>query len=126
MTTILIIDDDLEIRMILRKFLSTSGFQVVEAADGREGVRQFSNANIDLVITDILMPEKDGLAVIREIHAMDPQMRIIALSGGGMTLSAETSLYVAKKMGAVRSLAKPFTRDELLDLVNIVLESPVE
>ncbi|MBF0613253.1 MAG: response regulator [Magnetococcales bacterium] len=121
MTKILVIDDDGAIRQLLKLILENEGFQVFEAEDGVEGLRVLENEVVDLVITDVLMPEKDGLAVIKELQKTHPTMRVIALSGGGMTLSAETSLFVARRMGAFESLAKPFTKDEVLHLVNKVL-----
>lgn len=119
MNDILIIDDDPDIRVILRKMLEREGYRILEAEDGRDGLHQLAQlqGRVGLVITDVLMPEKDGLAVIREIRAMDAKVPIVALSGGGMMLSAETSLFLAMKMGAVSSLTKPVSREQLLAAV---------
>ncbi|MEO5378414.1 MAG: response regulator [Magnetococcus sp. DMHC-6] len=81
----------------------------------------FQTHSVDLVITDILMPDKDGLAVIRELRGINPQVKIIGLSGGGMILSAQTSLNVARKLGVVRTMSKPFAVDRLLAMVTEVI-----
>lgn len=125
MTRILVIDDDGAIRQLLKLILENEGYKILEAEDGVEGLRILNSDAVDLVITDVLMPEKDGLAVIKELQRTHPTMRVIALSGGGMTLSAETSLFVARRMGAFESLAKPFTKDEVLSLVRKVLAAEV-
>ncbi|MBF0401608.1 MAG: response regulator [Magnetococcales bacterium] len=123
MTNILVIDDDSTIRFLLKAILEQAGYHVLCASGGDEGLQLFRAHTIELVITDILMPGTDGLAVIRELLASDPETKIIALSGGGMVLTAEISLHVARRMGAFESLAKPFTRDELLAMVHRILQA---
>ena len=123
MTCILVIDDDPASCYLVKTILEHAGYQVLLAGGGDEGLRLFRNHAIDVVITDILMPGTDGLAVIRELLTIAPDIKIIALSGGGMILTAETSLHVARKMGAFESLAKPFVRTELLAAVERVLQA---
>jgi YesN/AraC family two-component response regulator len=77
---------------------------------------------VDLVITDVLMPEKDGLEVIMEIRAKLPQVKIIAISGGGR-ISHTDYLVAARRLGAHRTLSKPFIRQELLDTLHELLEA---
>lgn len=123
MTNILIIDDDPSSRYLLKVILEQEGYTVFYAGGGDEGLRIFQANPIDLVITDILMPGTDGLAVIRTLINTVPETKIIALSGGGMILTAETSLHIARKMGAFESLAKPFVRTELLAMVQRILHT---
>lgn len=122
---VLVIDDDRAIRSLVALILGKAGLQVVEAKSGEEGLQYFPTTPIDVVITDILMPGQDGLSVIRELHARFPKLKIIAFSGGGMVLSAEDNLALAMKAGALQSLTKPFTRQELLKTVSRVLRKPL-
>jgi CheY-like chemotaxis protein len=121
MTEILVIDDDSQIRMLLRRILENEGYIVYEAADGKRGIDLLHIHNIELVITDIIMPEKEGLETILDIRHEFPNMKIIAISGGGKT-GLPDFLPAAKKFGAHRTLPKPFGKSELLDAVNGVLE----
>ncbi|WP_130471212.1 response regulator [Candidatus Magnetaquicoccus inordinatus] len=123
MKHILVIDDDPATRYLVKSILEDAGFTVLLASGGEEGLEMFQHHQIALVITDILMPGTDGLAVIRELMATCPTTPVIALSGGGMILTAETSLHIARKMGAFRTMAKPFVRMELLQLINEVLHN---
>ncbi|MBF0368354.1 MAG: response regulator [Magnetococcales bacterium] len=121
MARILVIDDDVGVRELLRAFLDEAGHQVVEAPDGRQGVQLFRDEPADLVITDILMPEKDGVEVIMELKERYPEVRILAVSGGGRGLEAEVNLRVAKEFGAMHVLPKPFTQQELQEAVTALL-----
>ncbi len=121
MMRILVIDDDANIRGILAEMLTTAGYEVVEASNGKEGVRLYRDAPFDLVVTDLLMPEKDGLEVVMELRKDFPQVKIITLSGGGAY--GNSSLETSKALGAARALLKPFMEDQLLEAVREVLES---
>ena len=112
MPHILVIDDDESMRRSLVHTLEKLGHQVSSAPDGKAGVAQAAASPPDLVITDLIMPEKEGLETIMELRAQHPKIRIIAMSGGGR-LSNEDYLHLAKRFGARVSLAKPFTREEL-------------
>lgn len=123
MTNVLVIDDDPTSRHLVKAILEREGYTLFCASGGDEGLRLFREHPIDVVITDILMPGTDGLAVIRELLSVAPDIKIIALSGGGMILTAEISLQVARKMGAFASMTKPFSRAELLAAVHRVLQA---
>ena len=122
MAHILVIDDDPTIRSLIKTMLENAGYHVLLAVGGAEGLSLFKSNTIDLVITDILMPGTDGLAVIRELLASNSSAKMIALSGGGTTLTAEMSLGVAHKMGVLKSLSKPFSKTELLETVEQALQ----
>lgn len=120
MHTILVIDDEAPMRKMIRTILESSEYQVIEAPNGITGLRLFREHRPALVITDILMPDKEGIETIREIKQVDPHARIIAISGGGRAARTDF-LKVAEKFGALESLKKPFRRNELLASVERVL-----
>lgn len=120
MARILIIDDDREIRHPLRSALENAGHEVLEAADGAEGVRVWEAHGADLVITDVHMPDKDGLEVIMELKAISPEVKIIALSAGDSSGSLN-SLLDAGRFGALRSIRKPFRHAEILSAIDELL-----
>ncbi|MBF0370527.1 MAG: response regulator [Magnetococcales bacterium] len=124
MAKLLVIDDDEAVRVLLRTILEAVGHEILVADGGDEGMRLLESTSVDLVITDILMPEKDGLAVIRELADSHPGVKIIGLSGGGMILSAKTSLQAAEKMGVSQTLSKPFTSQQVLDVIDAALATP--
>ncbi len=107
MSRILIIDDDEQIRSLIREVMERDGHEVIEAPDGATGTRSFREITPDLVITDIIMPDKDGLETIAEIRELDPKVRIVAISGGGRQVDRDY-LPAAKAFGADRVLYKPF------------------
>lgn len=117
---ILVIDDDELIRMTCRNILQKEGYTVVEAGNGNEGLALFKAESPDLVLTDMLMPDKEGLETIADIRALNGKARIIAMSGGGNTQNM-SFLQLAKKMGADRALKKPVKASELLGAVRSVL-----
>ncbi|NCQ35180.1 response regulator [bacterium] len=120
MATILLVDDDDQVRMMLSEVIAKEGHTMVEAADGNQAVRLYDPDTIDLVITDIVMPEKEGLETIREIRAVNPDVRIIAISGGGR-IKPEDYLDWANRIGVDRTFAKPVRRVDLLKAVNDLL-----
>ena len=113
---ILIIDDDAGVRFTLKKILVSAGYEVLEAPDGRRGIELFCHARPDLVITDIIMPEAEGLEVIRDLRARNRACPVIAISGGGR-IDKDQLLTWATKFGATVTLAKPFTAQALSDAV---------
>jgi CheY-like chemotaxis protein len=115
-----IADDVLEIRMIARELLQKAGHDVVCATDGAELKRVAESRRLDLVLTDILMPEADGFEVISALKKANPNLRIIAMSGGGRTMTTNDCLRVARRLGADAILAKPFTGTQLLETVDAV------
>jgi CheY-like chemotaxis protein len=120
MMRILVIDDDRDIREILVEMLTDAGYEAAEASSGREGIRLYRQAPFDLVITDLVMPEKDGLEVVMELRRDFPKVKIITLSGNPY---GSSSLKTSKALGAARTLGKPFTEAQLLTAVREVLES---
>jgi DNA-binding response OmpR family regulator len=116
--TILIIDDSPDLRAQLREALTLEGYHVVEAGDGREGVRIFQETRPDLVLLDIIMLEKDGIETLREILQIDPEARVVTLSGKP---GAGEHNGAAQILGVVAILQKPFPVGELLGLVRQVL-----
>jgi CheY-like chemotaxis protein len=110
---ILIIDDEAELRLIIREMLESVGHEVIEAENGVVGLEIYRKVRLDAVITDILMPLKDGIETIRDIRAVDSQMCIIAVSGGGPSQDMNF-LRIAGRLGATATLEKPFGREQLL------------
>ncbi|UKV13252.1 response regulator [Thalassospiraceae bacterium SW-3-3] len=104
---ILFIDDDNMVRQTITEGLRASGFTVVSASNGQQGLENFLRAKPDIVITDIIMPDKDGLNAIQEIRKKDLKIPIIAVSGGGRTHNMEF-LDLAEQLGANATIAKPF------------------
>jgi len=113
---ILIADDDADVRSVLARHLASAGYEVLEATDGRGCLDVLRTTPVDLVILDIYMPEVDGIAVIAQAHREFAHVRILAISGGG-SVPRERTLEIAQRLGATRTLTKPFNRDELLALV---------
>ena len=109
---VLIIDDDPQIRKLIRRCLEVAGHTVYDAGDGEKGLAVFDANPIDLVVTDILMPGKEGLETIRALRNRNPTIRILAISGGG-AIGGKQYLEVARRFGACRTLQKPFDFDAL-------------
>lgn len=124
--SILLIDDDEQFRAMLNEGLTGDGYQVLEASDGRQGLALYASKRTDLVITDLVMPEKGGLETIMEIKRLDPGVKIIAITGGGRTGSTHDYLKLAKALGAQVTLAKPFLHHEMLAAITQVLEDRPE
>ena len=116
MARILIIDDEPQIRSMLRLMLERDGYEVVEAPDGMEGIRAYRRKPADLIITDLIMPNKDGIGMIIELQKEFPDVKIIAMSGGGLN-KPEGYLKGAKKLGADCTLTKPIDREKMLRAV---------
>ena len=123
MARILIIDDEPQIRSMLRLMLERVGYEVAEAPDGIEGIRRYRENPADLIITDLIMPNKDGIGMIIDLKKEFPKVKIIAMSGGGVN-RPEGYLDGAKKLGATRTLTKPIDRDEMLKAVKETLKGP--
>jgi len=120
MALILIIDDDFKIREVLQQILERAGYEVMEAFDGREGLSLYRKRPPDLVVTDIVMPKKDGLETITDLRIEFPGSKIIAISGGGR-LDPKPYLELAEGFGANRLLTKPFGHEEFLKAVQDLL-----
>jgi CheY-like chemotaxis protein len=124
MARILIIDDEPQIRSMLKLMLERGGYEVVEAPDGVEGIKIYRQNPADLIITDLIMPNKDGIGMIIDLKKEFPDVKIIAMSGGGLN-KPDGYLKGAKKLGAACTLTKPIDREEMLAAVRDTLnDSP--
>ncbi len=117
MPRILLADDDHQVRNMLKLTLERQGYEVVEAEDGVQAVRLYRPDSIDLVITDIVMPEKEGIETIMEIRSINPMVKIIAISGGGR-INPEDYLNWARRFGVSCTFTKPVNREQLLETIN--------
>lgn len=120
MKNILIIEDDASVRKMLTKFLERNGYEVIEAANGNDGIKLYYDHHPDLVITDLIMPEKEGLETIRELKKINPNVQIIAISGGG---SNDPAMYLefASQFGALHTFKKPIKNETLLSTIKKIL-----
>lgn len=116
MTRVLIVDDDAVLRTMYRVMLERVGYEVVEAANGREAVHREQAMPLDVILLDILMPDQDGLETIRILRRIDPQVKIIAMSGGGQTRQMNV-LRMAAMLGAQHTLRKPFPLHALREAI---------
>ena len=124
MARILIIDDEPQIRSMLTLMLEREGYEVVEAPDGVDGIKIYRQNPADLIITDLIMPNKDGIGMIIDLKKEFPNVKIIAMSGGGLN-KPDGYLKGAKKLGAACTLTKPIDREKMLEAVREILkESP--
>ena len=122
MADILIIDDEEIVRRSIRSILEPEGHVIREAATGEEGISTTYKQTPDLIITDIFMPDKDGLEVIQELRQKAPSLKILAITGGGVNHSFNL-LPQAKVFGARATLQNPFLREELIAAVDQALNT---
>lgn len=120
MTTLLLVDDDEMVRYALKKYLSRAGFDVTEADNGASAQRLIKANSFDLVITDIIMPEVEGLEFIHTLQMHHPDLPIIAISGGGRICKAE-HLTMAEALGVKATLSKPFDPEDLVSAIRTLL-----
>ncbi len=120
MARILLADDEASIRILVSRVLRQEGHEVYDAKDGQEAIEQYLTIHPDLLLTDLIMPVKEGIETILEVRKFDPNARIIVMTGGGRTNPA-IYLGMAKALGAAEVLAKPFTVEQLNDVINKVL-----
>jgi CheY-like chemotaxis protein len=121
MTRILVIDDDPQMRRVVSRILTEAGYSVIEAGDGREGLQQLSGFDPAVIVTDILMPEMEGVEFVRHARERLPAVKIIAMSGGGRGSDKSLILRMIKSFGADAALSKPFGAEALLDAVRCLL-----
>jgi two-component system response regulator (stage 0 sporulation protein F) len=119
MATILIIDDEEPIRAVLRTTLEAAGYEVTEAANGRQGLERYRQGPTDLAITDMLMPVMNGLDMLLDLTREFLHAKVIAISGAG---GEQNVLDVAKLLGARQTFEKPFSVPQLLRAVRYELE----
>ncbi len=117
--SILLVEDERSLAEVLERTLESAGYHVTWAKDGKEALRVYDSKKFDIVLTDLIMPEKDGLELIPELRRINPAIKIIAMSGGGLG-TPNSYLSVAQRFGAVQRLAKPFSSDELFAVIDAV------
>jgi CheY-like chemotaxis protein len=120
MAQILIIDDDGLFRSMLSATLVHLGHSVVEAGNGAEGLKLFQRTKLDLIITDLVMPEMEGFEVLMNFKKHDPRPKIMVMSGGVGGTNVDF-LEIAKRLGASSVLAKPFSTDALIKAIDALL-----
>jgi len=121
MAKIVIFDDDVDLIDVLTTFLSEAGHHVDSANDAISGLELLKSTTADMLITDIRMPKKSGHEAILEIRKHTPDLKILAMTGGGLATSAETYCKVASKLGADKTLSKPFAPEEFMSTVHSLL-----
>ena len=122
MARILIVDDDEKIRMLMTRYLGRVGYTVIEAETGKRGIEQYESLQPDLIVTDILMPEMDGMEFLTALREKNPDIPIIVISGGMRDIPVNF-LKLAKEMGAQYSLKKPFSMDVLHTAISELLSN---
>ncbi len=122
MATVLVIDDDQQIRAMLQRAIGQAGHTVIEAADGNRGLALYDPAAVDLVITDLIMPDKEGIETIMELHRRYPDVKVIAISGGGRS-GPVSYLNTARHLGAFSAFRKPIRIPDLLTSIEEGLSS---
>src|SRR5207253_2691574 len=115
--SILVADDVNEIRNLIQHYLTSAGHTVAGAATGDEALRILKERHFDLLITDVIMPDGDGIGLITELKKLNPAARILVISGGGKYFLANECVAIAERMGAHAALFKPFFRTNLLEAV---------
>ena len=118
---VIIVDDEHNIRFLIKTALEDLPLEIFSAEDGEKALVTYNENGADLVITDIIMPNKEGAQLISELKNKDPELKIIAISGGGL-IGPTTYLELAHQLGADHVLPKPFRVNELKDLVKATLE----
>ena len=123
MARVLIVDDEPGVRSVIEQTMIRFGHDVVTAGDGLDALKKLSLGRFDLVISDLVMPEMDGVKLIGHIRERYPNVKIIAISGGGARHAPEDCLGMAVKSGAARTLMKPFMLSELSSMAQELLGS---
>ena len=121
MKRILLVDDVPAVRLSIRAALEAIGYQVLEAADGKEALDLLGSQAVDLIVTDLWMPNLDGVELLKRLRATNANIRVIAISGGGMRKPIDVSAALAQTWGADAVLYKPFDNDDLVNEFNRLL-----
>jgi DNA-binding response OmpR family regulator len=114
--SVLIIEDDEFVKNMLRQTFKQAGYEVATASNGRIGLQLFQSEPFDIVITDLIMPDMEGIETITHLRKCNPGVKVIAISGGGRN-RPDDYLHLASKLGASKTFTKPVDRNELLDAV---------
>lgn len=123
--SVLVADDEEDIRTLLQLWLKADGHRIICVGNATEAARVMDRLKFDLIITDILMPDGDGLQLISNFKAGQPEVRIVAMSGGGRYMERDNCLKIARGFGAHAAVMKPFDRAQLMDAVALAL-APAE
>lgn len=118
----MVVDDEEAVRQLFQEILIGSGHIVIEAENGEEAIKILNTMSIDLVVTDLVMPEKSGLELIMDIAEIHPKLPIIAISGGGGITGRFDYLPIAKLIGAKRIVNKPFKINDIRVLIKDILD----
>jgi len=118
MAKILLVDDNLDLLKLLNEIISRAGHDVVMAQDGRVALELAKREQFDLLLTDLIMPEKEGIETIVAFRKLHPATKIVAMSGGGAGVAAWDYLGIARTMGVTQTLVKPFSSAELIATLN--------
>ena len=121
MSRVMVIDDDAAVRLLLRKALERDGHSVIEEPDGKSALRHLAGTPPDLVISDVFMPDMDGIDLLIRVREVFPEITIFVMSGGGRYLDKDSILAAASKLGATSVFEKPFKIEEVLKAVRGVL-----
>jgi CheY-like chemotaxis protein len=121
MPGILIVEDDQELREMLKVSLGKRKYLILEASNGKEAISKFKPSVTDLVITDLIMPDEDGLKVIMKLREIKPEIKIIAISGGGKA-GPGNYLNLARALGADEVYSKPFSLNDLISKIDLLLD----
>lgn len=125
MAQVMVVDDDQQVLRLISEIIEKEGHQVIQAADGERASQLFEQHPTDMVITDLLMPNKEGLELIQELRSLRPEVKIIAYSGGGQ-IEPDNYLDFAKGMGADRVFSKPIPIKELKTAVSELLSEIIQ
>ena len=120
MARILLVEDDERVRLMLKDLLENEGYEIQEASNGKEALQSFASSLPDLVLTDLVMPDTEGIEMIIKMRKSNPNVKIVAMSGG------VDYLNLAKQLGALRTLRKPFSNQAVLDVVQATLEDTIK
>ena len=126
MKRILVIDDDDQMRQMLKQTLERAGYEVVDAPDGEKGIALYKEKPADLIITDLIMPQKDGMETVIELKRDFPDAKIIAVSGGSRAMDPNDYLHYATQVGALHTFTKPFDCEEIIKTIRVELQQQEE
>lgn len=118
MSRMLLVEDDEFGRGALRELFEEHGWEVVEAQNGIEAMRHMKHVTFDVIVTDVFMPEMDGVELIRQVRLTDNSQKILAISGGGAGMGADNAVDIIEAIGADAALQKPVSNEELLRAVD--------
>lgn len=126
MKRLLVIDDDDQMRQMLKQMLERAGYEIIDAPDGQTGIELYRQNPTDLIITDLIMPQKDGMETIIELKRDFPNVKIIAISGGSRAMDPRDYLHYTTQFGIVHTLTKPFDPKEMIAMIQSELQEEVQ